>query len=155
MLDCVVSGQCWMSCAMRFVWGDQNSYSVVQVVNELLIKTHNCCISLVLLIISQLLILILLRGVSTQLVLTTTCFGIYIDRHQIVHFLIIKQIVQYAMFVFFFNEISLTSIKFAFKIIAVTVIATVTAIILDANFIGVNEISLTKTQTLYIVQFAS
>jgi len=35
-----------------------------------------------------------LRGVSTQLFLTTT----YIGHHQVVHSLILKQTIQYAMF---------------------------------------------------------
>jgi hypothetical protein len=39
---------------------------------------------------TQLLIFVLLRGVFTQLVLTTTCFSRCIDHHQVVHFLIFK-----------------------------------------------------------------
>ena len=49
---------------------------------------------------TQLLIFILLRGSSTKLVLTTTCFGLYIGHHQVVHFLIIKQTIQYTLFLF-------------------------------------------------------
>jgi hypothetical protein len=47
---------------------------------------------------TQLLIFVLLRGVSTWLVLTTTCFGRFIGHHQVVHSPILKQTVQYAMF---------------------------------------------------------
>jgi hypothetical protein len=49
---------------------------------------------------TQLLIFVSLRGVSTQLVLTTTCFGRYIDHHQAVHFPIIKKTIQYTTFLF-------------------------------------------------------
>jgi hypothetical protein len=63
----------------------------------------------------------LLRGVSTQLVLTTTCFGRYIGHHQVVHSLILKQTIQYTLFFVFVNEISCTSIKSAFKVTTVAV----------------------------------
>jgi hypothetical protein len=56
---------------------------------------------------TQLLIFVLLRGVSTYLVLTTTCFGRYIGHQQVVHSLILKQTIQYRTFFVFVNEISL------------------------------------------------
>jgi len=51
---------------------------------------------------------------------------------------------MYNVFVFV-DEISFTSIKFAYKIIT---------LYLNPYFIDLNEISSTKTKTLYIVQFA-
>ena len=51
----------------------------------------------------------------TQLVLTTTGFGLHIAHHQVVLYLIIQQAIQYAMFLFFVDEISFRSIKFAVK----------------------------------------
>ena len=47
---------------------------------------------------TQLLIFVLLTGVTTQLVLITTCFGLYIGHHQFVHSLILKQTMQYTIF---------------------------------------------------------
>jgi len=44
----------------------------------------------------------LLRSVSTELVLTTTIFDLYIGQHQVVHFLIIQQTVQYALLLLLF-----------------------------------------------------
>jgi hypothetical protein len=45
---------------------------------------------------TQLLIFVLVKGVSTWLVLTT-CFGFYVGHHQVVYFLIIKQTIQYTI----------------------------------------------------------
>jgi len=59
---------------------------------------------------TQLLIFILLRCVLHSL--TTTCFGLYNGNHQVVHFLIIKQTIQYTMFLsIFVDEISSTKTK--------------------------------------------
>jgi hypothetical protein len=103
---------------------------------------------------TQQLIFILLRGVSTQLVLTTY-LGHYIGHHQVVHSLIFTA--NYTINNVFVNDISCTSINSTFKIITVAVELKSYSEIKDINSnstIYTHKISV-KTQHLYSIPTTS